>query len=397
MIMADDNNVIPLNSWKGKIQHGKSGPKKNMTNLMLHLRGIAELGNTIKLNEFSQRIEWNGRPLEDHDLIDIRMIMEAHDFDANAKDLFQAVDRHARENGYHPVRDYLRSLKWDGTPRLSHWLQLCLGADDTPFVQAAGRKTLISAVARAFKPGCKVDTMLVLEGPQGLKKSSAIAALFSETWTGESVNLFDQHNKMVMTMMGSWVVELAEFVAIQRRDQNTVKGMISMQSDRVVLSYAKIASDHPRQCIFMGTINPEEFGYLTDGTGNRRYWPIRCTKIDLDLIKARRDQIWAEAYRAYLNDEAWWLDADEEALARDQAAEREESDPWEEVLGEKLSGIARTTITTAMNMLSIPAERQDRKARDRIAKTLRRLGFIVSAKPSKDENRKSVRFFIRDL
>jgi predicted P-loop ATPase len=274
-MMAD---VIDLQAWKGNLGVSKQGYKKSMTNLMMFMKNVRELGNTIRWNELAERAEWHGRPIEDGHLVDVRLILESHGFEPTVGDVLPAIMRHAKENSFHPVRDYLRGLTWDGTTRLNHWMQTCLGAPNTPFVQAVGRKTLIAAVARAFKPGCKVDTVLVLEGPQGIKKSTAIATMFSPALTAESVNLFDQHNKMVMSMMGAWCVELAEFIAIAKRDQNGVKGLLSMRVDRVVLPYAKMVSEHPRQCIFFGTINPGEGGYLTDGTGNRRYWPVEVTK-----------------------------------------------------------------------------------------------------------------------
>lgn len=387
--------VIPLNAWKGKLSSSKQGFKKNMTNLMLCMQNIAEFGQNIRFNEFSGRVEWRGVPFEDHQLVDVRLILERNEYEPNDKDLLPALVRHARDNAYHPVRDYLSALTWDGKPRLSLWLQRCLGATDTPFIRAVGRKTLISAVARAFKPGCKVDTMLILEGPQGLKKSSAISALFGDEWTAESVNLFDQHNKMVMQMMGAWCVELAEFVAIARKDQNTVKGMISMKSDRVVLSYAKIATDHPRQCIFIGTINPDGFGYLTDSTGNRRYWPVRCTSIDLAAIRKVRDQLWAEARSAFDAGETWWLADDEEALAVEQVAAREESDVWEEILAEKLTGFQSTTVAASLQALGMANDRMDKAARNRVAKALRSIGFEARATPGRDESGKNVRIFER--
>jgi putative DNA primase/helicase len=402
--MADE--YIDLPSWKGKLLTSNKGVKKNITNLMLFLKNERELGNTIKWNELAQRAEWNGRPIEDSDLIDIRLILESHQFEPTTADLLPAVMRHAKENGYHPVRDYLRSLKWDGTNRLDHWLHACLGAPDTPFVRAVGRKTLIAAVARAFRPGCKVDTVLVLEGPQGIRKSTAIATLFGEDYTAESVNLFDQHNKMVMAMMGAWCVELAEFIAITKRDENQVKGMLSMRVDKVVLPYAKMASEHPRQCIFFGTINPGESGYLTDSTGNRRYWPVPVVKADIELLADRRDQIWAEAYRAFLTDEPWWLTEAEEALAASQVAEREEYDVWDEILVNKFDAkreetgvpVVSISIGAALQLIGVPNERMDRKARDRVAHSLRRIGFKSKFAKERDENgkRSSVRIFYRE-
>lgn len=387
-------NVVDLQAWRGKLSATKQGYKKNMSNLMVFLKNIRELGNTIRWNELAQRAEWNSFPLEDSHLVDIRLLLEANEFEPTVSDLLPAVIRHAKDNAFHPVRDYLRSLKWDGTPRLDHWLRLTMGAPDTAFVRAVGRKTLIAAVARAFKPGCKVDTVLVLEGPQGIRKSTAIATLFGEDLTAESVNLFDQHNKMVMAMMGAWCVELAEFIAIARRDQNTVKGMLSMRSDRVVLPYAKMATDHPRQCIFFGTINPGESGYLTDGTGNRRYWPVPVTRADVELIIDRRDQIWAEAYRAFAHGENWWLTDEEEELAAQQVAEREEYDVWEDILADKLFGIRTVTPASAMEHLGIPHERKDRKVELRIAKALRKNGFVL--KFPKGPDRKTIRVWERE-
>lgn len=387
--------VVPLNAWRGKLASSSKGLKRNITNLMLCLQNIRELGSKIRWNELAQRVEWNGHPLEDSDLVTIRLILEANEFEPPVGDLLPAIIRHAKDNAFHPVRDYLTSLEWDGVPRLDHWLQHCLGAMDSVYTRAIGRRILIAAVARAFRPGCKVDTVLVIEGPQGLKKSTAIAALFGEQYAAESVNLFDQHNKMVMAMMGAWVVELAEFVAIQRRDQNTVKGMLSMRSDRVVLPYAKMASDHPRQCIFFGTINPEDFGYLTDRTGNRRYWFVRANEINLDLIRDRRDQFWAEAYKAFQNNERWWLEGEEENLAADVAAEREELDPWEEIFIDKLASYQTITATAALIEIGSHPDRITKADQNRAGRILRKIGFVRDEKPTKDADRKSIFLFRR--
>lgn len=397
-MMAD---VIDLKAWRGKLKMGRSGPVKNMTNLMLLLQNVSELGNTIRWNELAQVVEWNGRPLEEPNLVDIRLILENEGFEPSVGDLFAAIQRHARDNNYHPVRDYLKPLKWDGVKRLDFWLQHCLGAPNTHFNRLVGRKTLIAAVARAFKPGCKVDTVLVLEGDQGIKKSTAIEALFGEEWTAESVNLFDQHNKMVMSMMGAWVVELAEFIAIAKKDQNTVKGMISMRADRVVLPYAKMASDHPRQCIFFGTINPGEAGYLTDATGNRRYWPVEVVKADIALIKERRDQLWAEAVKAYFAGEQWWLEDELDVrAAQRQVAKREKQDIWDDILEEKIAfrQLTSVTLAQALECIGVPADRMDDRARERIAGCLRRLGYTSKPRKERDSDgiRKSVRVYKKE-
>ncbi|QDP64417.1 MAG: putative primase [Prokaryotic dsDNA virus sp.] len=394
-MMAD---VVDLQAWKARIQSGRNGPKKSVTNLLLHLQNIKELGNTIRWNELAQQAEWNSHPIEDSHLIDIRLILEHNDFEPPLEALLPTIVRHAKDNAFHPVRDYLRALKWDGTRRLDYWLEQCLGSPKSQFNRLVGRKTLIAAVARAFRPGCKVDTVLVLEGPQGIRKSSAIAALFGEDWTAESVDLFGQHNKMVMNMMGAWVVELAEFIAITKRDQNHVKGLLSMRTDKVVLPYAKIASAHPRQCVFFGTINPGETGYLTDTTGNRRYWPVEVVRADLEKIKARRDQLWAEAYKAFCDDERWWLEEDEQGLAEAEVATREEYDVWDEILGKKLDDEMVKTVTAAaaLQAIGVPNERMDKRALNRVGACLRRLGY--EPKPRKmdvEGEKKTVKLFIK--
>jgi len=388
-------NVFSLDAWKGRLQTSKQGVKKSMTNLMLFLSNLKEFGGNIRWNELASRAEWYGRPIEDADLVDMKIILEAHQFDVNDKDLMPALLRHARDNKYHPVREYLGAIKWDRKERLDTWLSDCLGCPDDEYNRAIARKSLIAAVARAYEPGCKVDTMLVLEGAQGLRKSSAISTLFGDDWSIESVNLFDQHNKMVMTLMGAWVVELAEFVAIAQKNQNLIKGMISMRKDKVVLSYGKIATEHPRQFVFIGTINPDDFGYLTDTTGNRRYWFARCSKIDLALLRAIRDQLWAEAAAAYHAGEQWWLTDEEDALSAGEACHRQEKDVWEDILEEKLRGESDTSIVAALRALGMPDDRMGQKERNRAGRCLRALGFSPDAKPTKDANRQSVKKFRR--
>jgi predicted P-loop ATPase len=381
-MMAD---VIPLNAWKGGLQRDdKGGIRKNLTNLVLHLRNLGEFGKQLRYNEMTAQVEWRGVAIEDPDIIDIRLILERENFPPVERDVRFAVDRVARENRYNPIADYLNGLKWDQRRRLDRWMINLLGADDTPFVRLISAKVLVAAVARAMDPGCKVDTILVLEGDQGIKKSSAIAVLFGEEYTAESVSLFDQHNKMVMAMMGAWVVELAEFVAVVTSKTAGVKGLISMRKDRVILPYAKLASTHDRRCVFFATINPEDHGYLTDETGNRRYWPVAVKKIDLEGIVRHRDQLWAEAIERYRAGEHWWLEASEEPLAREAQSLREEPDAWAEPLGNKLQehGWPETlTVDKALSLLGIPHERKDKRAQMRAAKALRSLGY------TKDQDR----------
>lgn len=369
------SNVIDLNAWRHNLQMGSQGPKKNITNLMVHLRNLPGLGKTIRFNEQTQQPEWNGRPIEDHDFIDIRMIIEQAGFQPNDKDVRPGVMRLAQDHKYNPVRDYLDGLKWDGKPRIDHWLHRLMGAADTDFVRSISPKVLISAVARIYQPGCQVDTMLVLEGAQGVRKSSAVQVLFGHANAYEVVSSFENHKQLAMSIMGAWGVELAEFVSVSKSHAGSVKGLISMRTDRVVLPYGRALSDLPRRCVFIGTINPGAMGYLTDDTGNRRYWPVTVTKVDLDKLADHRDQMWAEAVHRYRGNEPWWLSREETALAEEVQADREEDEPWLPILSQKLMGINETTTDAAMAALGIDYEKRSRVFQMRAATVLKRLGY----------------------
>ena len=373
--------VFELNAWKHQLQQGDKGPKRNLTNLMLHLRHLDGLGGQLRFNEMTHQAEWRGKVLEDPDYIDIRLLIERAGFQPTERDVRPGVDRIAREHSYNPVAEYLTSLTWDGVGRLERWMIKLMGAPDTDFVRCISPKVLISAVARALDPGCQVDTVLVLEGDQGIKKSTAISVLFGRDFTRESVSLFGNQQKMVMSLMGAWVVELAEFMAVLG-NQNA-KGMITMRYDTVVLPYAKAASTHPRRSVMFATINPGSTGYLEDATGNRRFWPVPVEKIDIEGIRDRRDQLWAEALHRYRANERWWLEGEENKLAGNEQDERGEEDAWTEPLRKALVNeqqrrggeISVITADEAMSLLGIPHERKDKRAQMRAATAIKEVGF----------------------
>jgi predicted P-loop ATPase len=163
-----------------------------------------------------------------------------------------------------------------------------------------------------------------------------------------------------------------------------------MRRDKVVLPYAKLASTHPRRCIFFGTINPEASGYLTDATGNRRYWPVSVTVIDIEGIVRRRDQLWAEAVQRYRAGDRWWLEPDEETAAIAAQTEREEEDAWVEPLDLKIKAEFLSELTTdkALSLLNLPHERKDRRAQMRAAAALKSLGYTKTRVRDPSENMK---------
>lgn len=371
-------NVIPLNAWRGQLDMGEKGVRRNLTNLMMHLRNLEGLGRSIRFNELSMQAEWNGHPMTEEDILDVRLIIEKANFQPIDKDVRPAIMRLAHENSYHPVCDYLNGVVWDKKPRIDKWLHKLLGCAETEYVQAISPKVLISAVARAFAPGSQVDTMLVIEGDQGIKKSSAIKALFGEDVTYEIVSGFDDHRRLITNIIGAWAVELAEFVSVQRSATGSVKGLVTIRRDRVQLPYARGLSDLPRRFIFVGTINPGASGYLDDDTGNRRYWPVTATKCDIEAIVANRDQMWAEAVHRFRQGERWWLDEDETTAANLETEDRSTVDPWVEIIRDRLSDQTYEYVTSSLVLgkIGVPAERMDKATEMRASTCLKALGYV---------------------
>jgi predicted P-loop ATPase len=243
----------------------------------------------------------------------------------------QAVEAVAREHPFHPVRTYLSGLSWDGEHRLRSWLTDYLGVVPSPYAAAVGSRWLISAVARVFEPGCKADCCLILEGDQGIKKSTALRALAQPWFTDEIADLGSKD--AALQTHGVWVIEIAELDSMSRSDVGKVKAFMSRATDRFRPPYGKRPIDSPRQCVFAGSVNHGT--YLRDETGGRRFWPVTCKApvIDVDALAEVRDQLWAEAVALYYDGKPWWLDS--VSLNRDAAdeqAERYEGDPWDELI-----------------------------------------------------------------
>jgi predicted P-loop ATPase len=239
----------------------------------------------------------------------------------------RSVGAVAREIRIHPVRDYLSGLVWDNIPRLEQWAITYLGAADTPLNRAFGSLWMISAVARIMQPGCKVDHMLILEGPQGAKKSSALKVLAGEEWFTDELAEIGSKDA-AQQMRGVWVIEIAELDAISRAEVSRIKAFLTRTVDRYRPPYERYVIDVRRQCVFAGSVNPDT--YLRDETGNRRFWPVRCGSIDLDALRRDRDQLWAEAGARYRAGAIWWLeDRELIAAAQNEQEQRYHADAWD--------------------------------------------------------------------
>lgn len=315
--------------------HGK--PKNTLRNLIHVLGCLSGGGPLVGFNEFSCRPYFlrdtvyggkKGAELSDKDDLALKHYLACHyRFEPSKETCFEAHTLLAHQNRFHPVKKYLEGLEWDGVTRLDNWLMDAFQATGPrPYLQAVGRKALCAAVARIYEPGCKFDYMMVLEGNQGEGKSLALSRLVGASWFTDSLG--DIHNKDVVDqMIGKWLIEAGELDSIRGREVEAVKAFISRQVDRVRLSYARRAEDFPRQCIFIGSTNDQE--YLTDETGNRRYWPVKVGRARQRWLREHRDQLWAEARFRYELGEKLYLSKELEAVARNEQEKRYEVDDWE--------------------------------------------------------------------
>lgn len=287
----------------------------------------------------------------------------------------QALSIVIDDNRFHPVRDYLSGLRWDGTPRIDSWLTYYLGVEAiTDYTSAIGARWLISGAARIFEPGCLAKYCLVLEGEQDLKKSSALEVLGAPWFTDDVAELGTKDASMQMG--NAWIVELSELDSVRRAHVSAIKAFISRKVDRFRKPFGRYIVDQQRQCIMAGTVNPST-EYLTDDTGGVRFWPVLCTSIDLDGLRDSRDQLWAEAVARYHAGEKWWLDVPEllEAAREEQEA-RFSADSWEEAISQWLTAnplIMRVTTSEILkSVFELPIAEHDRPKQTRVGTILRR-------------------------
>lgn len=261
---------------------------------------VLQLGGRIW--EVGDRL--NGTLWSDDRDFSIRSIIEAektqggYGIKVTDRDLKAAVTLVANENPFHPIREYLNALAWDGVARVETLFIKYLGAEDNPYSRQVARLMMLGAVARVFEPGHKFDFAVIIEGLQGRRKSTFIKIL-GRHWFAELDGDFHDQKMMIELMQGAWILELPELSGFSRADVKAIKAFMSRGKDRARLAYARRAGEFPRQCIFIGSTNDR--AYLRDDTGGRRFWPMPCsvTRIDTEAFAAEVDQFWAEAVNLY--------------------------------------------------------------------------------------------------
>jgi predicted P-loop ATPase len=315
---------------------------------------------------------WTPQIWEDRDDILAAQWLQQYGVPCSVMTASQAVTALADKARFHPIRDYLNGLKWDGTKRLDGLMHTYFGAEQTTYHSAVGKCMLLAGVARVFEPGCKADHVPILEAGQGKYKSTSIEALTHPWFSDEIADLGSKDASM--QVRAAWCIEIAELSAMARPEVERVKAFISRRTDRFRPSYGRRVIEVPRQSFFVGTTNAE--AYLKDDTGGRRYWPVLCGTIDVDAIRRDRDQLWAEAVVQYRSGVKWWLTKEESELAEAEQEDRYVEDPWMQCIENYVGD--RDNITSddiLKNGIEKPRERWSSLDYSRVAACMRRLGF----------------------
>lgn len=283
----------------------------------------------------------------------------------------------AERSTFHPVRDWLSSLAWDGTIRLPTFPSVYLGAEDTAYHRAIFSRWMIAAVARIYRPGCQVDNALILEGEQGRRKTRAIQVLVGDDWYANGSFDLRNYRQAAEAIQGRWVVEMGELASMARADVETWKNFSTIRIDHYQRPYGKEVEDRPRQCIFAGTTNQRQ--YLTDETGARRNWGLRIgdARIDTAPIERDREQLWAEAVVRFQAGEQWWLTDEEEPLQVDEQEQRRIEDTWEARIAAWLAttGEPVTVERVLRECMTIDTCDQQERDRRRAAQAMRLAGW----------------------
>jgi len=294
-------------------------------------------------NLFSKKIEikgecpWGGQgDLTDADLIQLKYYLSVvHGKEYPVYIINEALLIQAMEQTYHPIKDYLNSLKWDGIGRLRSWMVEICGAVRDQYIEDISEIVLCAAIKRIYEPGCKFDYMSILEGDQGIGKTTLLQILGGEWYINAHLSTNESKKDLIDLMRKAWIIEISELSGFKKAAIEDIKNFISCETDRVRMPYARNSEDFPRHNIFIGTHNPSgDNQYLRDDTGNRRFWPVSCADIDIEKAKKWKDQLWAEAMIRYKKIDMYLTSNDSLLILKDYHSDRESHNPWDDMIQE---------------------------------------------------------------
>ena len=359
----------------------------NVSNLTL---ALTRLGVDLKFDDFAQKafITYTSKfrgssysglledPIADDLWIDLH---EVENLKVPEKFFEKVVSAVARQSTFHPIFDYFKTLTWDGTPRIDTWLTTCAHAANTPYIRAVSSIVLIAAVRRVRQPGCKFDEMLILEqSVQGKNKSTGIKALcHNDNWFSDDFPLNVRSKELIERTAGKWIIEASELAGLNPRQNDTLKSMLSRQVDGPVrLAFGRFGVERPRSFILIGTTN--ELEYLSDLSGNRRFWPVSIKEIDMPWLKDNRDQLWAEACAREAKGESIRLDQSLWKAAGAEQSKRVFTHPWVEALADEYTTAepgARVAPEEIWNLLGVPMDRRTSSGNRTVSDGMKSIGF----------------------
>ncbi len=384
--------------WKSNLlKKPRGGYEDCKENVALAMENHPLLQGIVGYNEFSARIEklkptpWSenlGEWSEEDDLeLSMWLASQANILFRSSSTIAEGVRLVASRNKHHPVREWLDSLEWDGQDRLGTWLRDCLGAEGSPYTELVGALWLRQAVNRILNPGCKGDYVLILEGPQGLMKSSALRTMGGEWFSDAPLDL--NSKDAFMSISGTWIYEIAELDAFNRSEATRIKAFLTQAQDRYRPPYGSRMVTQLRQTVFAATTNNYE--YHKDPTGNRRFWSVLCTKVYLDVIKEVREQLFAQAvYEVRAGKQVYPTREQETLYIVPQQQMREVFDPWHEVIAKWLTQpeqalqerFTSAQILTGAIQMDISKIDGQRSATTRIGSIMMRLGWRKAREPA---------------
>lgn len=382
IFVLDDSpqaSIGMIEEWQslGLAMTASGKPVQNADNVLRIIERSDNLKGIVWYDEFHKKIftnHTNGiiREWSSEDTTKFTIYLQRAKGMHSATELMveQAIVVYAHTLVRNEPKDWMETLRWDGVNRIEQFIPECFGVIDSDYSRSVSKNFWLSIIARVYSPGCQVDNMVVFESIQGLGKNRALRAIGGK-WHAENSESAASKD-FFMVFSGKLIVEIAELSAFSRAEVARIKQIISAPVDRYRPPYGRVMQDFPRSNIFVGTTNENE--YLRDSTGGRRFWPVRCHRIDVDMIDKMRESLFAEAVARYKNGENWYSISKSEA--QEQQNLRLQLDPWEEEIEHYLFSREETTISeVAREFLRIPISDQDMKTIRRIGIILDKIGF----------------------